>query len=92
MVSHARRWAVWAFAKPFAKPFTKVFVNGWACAALVFVAAAWADDDLSFLPDGGDANLTFYLDNDLFASEDENPRTAASGCTRSRRSDGRVSP
>ena len=30
-----------------------------------------AEDALSFLPDTGDANLTFYLDNDLFASEDE---------------------
>ncbi len=49
----------------------------WAAAAAVvagqFVVAAWADDDaLSFLSDTGDANLTFYLDNDLFAMEDEN--------------------
>ncbi len=29
-------------------------------------------DGGSFLPDTGDANLTFYLDNDLFADTDEN--------------------
>ena len=40
--------------------------------SLAFGAAVRADDALSFLPDKGDANLTFYLDNDLFASEDEN--------------------
>lgn len=47
-------------------------VRGLACCAVALVAAAHADDELSFLPDGGRANLTFYLDNDLFASEDEN--------------------
>jgi hypothetical protein len=30
-----------------------------------------AGENLSFLPDRGDANLTFYLDNDLFANTDE---------------------
>jgi lipid A 3-O-deacylase len=41
-------------------------------AMLMTAAPAHAEDALSFLPDKGDANLTFYLDNDLFASEDEN--------------------
>jgi hypothetical protein len=33
---------------------------------------ARASDALAFLPDSGDANLTFYLDNDLFADTDQN--------------------
>jgi hypothetical protein len=33
--------------------------------------AAFADDRMNFLPDTGDANLTFYLDNDLFADTDQ---------------------
>jgi lipid A 3-O-deacylase len=32
---------------------------------------AFASDSLSFLPDSGDANLTAYLDNDLFADTDQ---------------------
>tara|TARA_A100001037_G_scaffold306091_1_gene349159 strand:- start:10525 stop:11610 length:1086 start_codon:yes stop_codon:yes gene_type:complete len=39
---------------------------------LLASAATHAEDALSFLPDSGDANLTFYLDNDLFANEDGN--------------------
>ena len=34
-------------------------------------APTLAGENLSFLPDSGDANLTFYLDNDLFADTDE---------------------
>ncbi len=34
-------------------------------------ATTLAGENLSFLPDSGDANLTFYLDNDLFADTDE---------------------
>jgi lipid A 3-O-deacylase len=41
------------------------------CACLAVSVAATAADVLSFLPDTGDANLTFYLDNDLFADTDE---------------------
>lgn len=41
-------------------------------ATLLWSGAALAADALSFLPDKGDANLTFYLDNDLFADTDEN--------------------
>lgn len=41
-------------------------------ATLLFAGAAQASDALSFLPDKGDANLTFYLDNDLFSDTDEN--------------------
>lgn len=38
-----------------------------------FVASHGARaDEFSFLPDTGDANLTFYLDNDLFSDTDEN--------------------
>ena len=55
-----------------ANPAWRWVANGFACVTLAYAAAASADDDLSFLPDTGDANLTFYLDNDLFASEDEN--------------------
>lgn len=43
-----------------------------AVGQLVSTAVVRADDTFSFLPDTGDANLTFYLDNDLFAAEDEN--------------------
>lgn len=38
---------------------------------LMCSTVAFAADALSFLPDGGDANLTFYLDNDLFADTDQ---------------------
>lgn len=37
----------------------------------LFPLVAAAADKLAFLPDSGDANLTFYLDNDLFADEDQ---------------------
>jgi len=39
---------------------------------LLWAAAAQAGENMSFLPDSGDANLTFYLDNDLFADTDQN--------------------
>jgi hypothetical protein len=35
---------------------------------LVSPTFTFAGENLSFLPDRGDANLTFYLDNDLFAN------------------------
>jgi hypothetical protein len=38
---------------------------------LVWSTNTSAGENLSFLPDRGDANLTFYLDNDLFANTDE---------------------
>ena len=40
-------------------------------AGVLWVGAAPGSDALSFLPDAGDANLTFYLDNDLFSGTDE---------------------
>ena len=42
-----------------------------AAALLAGSRAAADSDSLSFLPDSGDANLTAYLDNDLFADTDQ---------------------
>jgi hypothetical protein len=51
------------------KPGCSVLL-GTLCAVLAFDCAA--SDRFGFLPDKGDANLTFYLDNDLFANTDQN--------------------
>ena len=50
------------------QPRAVCFTAALLCLLPLGVAAA---DRLAFLPDSGDANLTFYLDNDLFANEDE---------------------
>lgn len=40
--------------------------------ALLTATTAWAAGPLSLLPDRGDAHVSFFLDNDLFAGSDEN--------------------
>jgi lipid A 3-O-deacylase len=41
------------------------------CALMLWAGSALAGENISFLPDSGDATLTFYLDNDLFADTDK---------------------
>ena len=60
----------WAEALPTCRSAAGCLV--WVLAGLLAVAQPAGAGGLSFLPDRGDAHLTFYLDNDLFAGTDQN--------------------